>query len=314
MEIKNIIVIGASAGGIKAINRLTASLPEGLPVAFFIVIHMSKHSQPKVIAHQLQKTTEYICKVAEDGETIRSGYIYISPADHHMIVKPGKIRLVHGPHENRWRPSIDVLFRSAVAAYDSHVTGIILSGLLDDGTSGMSTINRSGGICIVQEPSEAEYDDMPLSVINNVPVDHRVLIQDMGYIIADELSKPSSNLPIPEDVRIEAEITERMVSGVPEMEKIGTHSNFTCPDCGGNLWEIKDDVLPRYRCHTGHVYTGLALFEKQSEQMEESIWISIRMLEERRNLLLTLASREGKTAPGLSGVYHQRAVVLLILV
>jgi two-component system chemotaxis response regulator CheB len=313
MEVKNIVVIGASAGGIKAVNQLVTNLPEGLPVALFVVIHMSKQSQANVIAEQLQKLTSYTCKVAEDGGIIKAGYIYLAPADAHLLLKPGIILLVHGPHENRWRPSINVLFRSAAVAYGSAVTGVILSGLLDDGTSGMLAIKRCGGICIVQEPSEAEYMDMPVNVINNVPVDHRVLTQDMGYIIADVLSKPASNLPIPEDIKIESEITERMASNITEMEKIGTHSNFTCPDCGGNLWKIKNESQGRYRCHTGHVYTDDVLLEKQNEQMEESLWISIRMLEERRNLLLNMIWRQDATAnTTLVSNYQTRADELAV--
>jgi two-component system chemotaxis response regulator CheB len=308
MEVKNIVVIGASAGGIKAVMQLAENLPAGLPVAFFIVVHMSKQSQAAIIVNRLQKLTSYKCRVAGNDDTIEEGHIYLAPADEHLFLKRGKIRLLHGPHENRWRPSIDVLFRSAAAAYDSHVTGVILSGLLDDGTSGMSAINRSGGVCIVQEPSEAEYDEMPLNVINNVPVDHRVLIQDMGYIIADELSKPAASLPIPDDVKIEADITERLVSDINDMQKLGTHSNFTCPDCGGGLWEIEQNGHKKYRCHTGHVYTALSLLEKQGEEMEESIWISIRMLEERRNLLLNMSGREkGGAGSDLLSDYRRRA-------
>ena len=300
------VVIGASAGGINAINGLAGKLPEALPMAVLVVIHMAKQSQAQIIAQQLQKITTYHCKVAEDGEELKAGYIYISPADKHMLVKPGKISLVYGPHENRWRPSIDVLFRSAAAAYGSRTVGVILSGLLDDGTSGMSAIKRSGGICIVQEPSEAEYPDMPVSVINNVAVDHRVPVHDMGYIIEDVLAKPHSDIPVPNDVKVESEITERMVSSITNMEKIGTHSNFTCPDCGGGLWELKHDGFVRYRCHTGHVYTDMCLLEKQSEQMEESIWVSIRMLEERRNLLLNLIWREKDISRNLLLQDYQR--------
>jgi two-component system chemotaxis response regulator CheB len=308
MEIKNIIVIGASAGGFKAVTQLVDNLPAGLPVAIFIVIHMSKQSQAPVIVQSLQKLTSYKCQVAADNEDIKAGYIYLAPADQHLLLKTDKMRLLHGPHENRWRPSIDVLFRSAAASYGSQVTGVILSGLLDDGTSGMSAIKRSGGVCIVQEPSEAEYDEMPFNVINNVPVDHRVLVQDMGYIIADVVSKPSASVTIPEDVKIEADITERLVSDINELQKLGTHSNYTCPDCGGGLWEIETNGYKRYRCHTGHVYTDLNLLEKQGEQMEESIWISIRMLEERRNLLLNMAERSKDNATaGLTADYHRRA-------
>jgi two-component system chemotaxis response regulator CheB len=308
MEIKKVIVIGASAGGIKAVIKLVSNLPAQLPVAVLIVIHMSKHSQADIIVNQLQKITDYKCMVAQNDLDLEAGCIYIAPADQHLLLKPGKIRLHFGPHENRWRPSIDALFRSAAASYSSRVIGVILTGLLDDGTSGMSAIKRSGGICIVQEPSEAEFSDMPVNVINNVPVDYQVLIQDMGYIIADVLSKPAADVPIPEDVQLEAEITERMVSDITELQKLGTHSNYVCPDCGGGLWEVEDGKHKRYRCHTGHVYTSLHLLQRQGEEMEESVWVSIRMLEERRNLLLNLSGKDnGIKSNTMMDDYHQRA-------
>ncbi|WP_419701574.1 chemotaxis protein CheB [Mucilaginibacter sp. NFX135] len=314
MELKQIIVIGSSAGGIKAVDQLIGKLSPDLPVAIFIVIHMSIKSQAEVLCRQFQRKTSYECLIAADGQPITVGKVYLAPADRHLFIKRDIVRLTHGPHENRWRPSIDVLFRSAAAAYDSKVIGIILSGLLDDGTSGMSAIKRSGGVCIVQEPDEAEFDDMPRSVLNNVDVDYRVLIDDMGYIINEIISKPPTGmLPIPEDVKIEAEITERMISSIQEMEKIGTHSNFTCPDCGGGLWKIKNEDLARYRCHTGHVYTENALVEKQNEALEESLWVSVRILEERRNLFLNIGGREKGLHEGeLSSTYRQKAKQLSV--
>ncbi|SDE96033.1 two-component system, chemotaxis family, response regulator CheB [Mucilaginibacter pineti] len=315
MEVKQIIVIGSSAGGIKAVNQLLSKLSPGLPIAVFVVIHMSKNSQAEIIRTQFQRATNYECQVAADGEPITAGKIYIAPANHHLFIKRGIVRLTNGPHENRWRPSIDVLFRSAAAAYDSHVIGIILTGMLDDGTSGMSAIKRSGGICIVQEPGEAEFEDMPANVLNNVQVDYQVLINDMGYIIEEILTQPKKDLvPIPEDVKIEAAITERMISSIDEMERIGEHSNFTCPDCGGNLWKMKHEDFARYRCHTGHVYTENALMEKQNEALEESLWISVRMLEERKNLFLNLAGKAGELQSGAETetTYRQKAAQLAI--
>jgi two-component system chemotaxis response regulator CheB len=314
MEVKFVIVIGSSAGGIKAVNQLISKLPPNLPVAIFIVIHLSKNSQAGVLLRQFQQNSAYECLIAADGQPITAGKIYLAPADRHLFIKPGIVRLTNGPHENRWRPSIDVLFRSAAAAYDSKVIGIILSGLLNDGTSGMSAIKRSGGTCIVQEPGEAEFDDMPKNVLSNVKVDYRVLVDDMGYVIDELLSQPEKDLlPIPEDVKIEAEITERMISNIDEMQKIGDHSNYTCPDCGGGLWTIKNEKPARYRCHTGHVYSESALAEKQNEALEESLWVSVRMLEEKRNLLLTIAGRENdhynvQTATA----YQQRAEELTV--
>jgi two-component system chemotaxis response regulator CheB len=291
-ELKRIIVIGASAGGFKAMTDLISILPENLPTAFFFVLHLAKSSSAEVIQQHLAKHTSYTCRIPADGEAIKAGHIYIAPPDLHMLLKPDVIRLVKSPHENRWRPSVDVLFRSAAVAFNAATVGIILSGMLDDGTSGMTAIKRCGGTCIVQEPTDAEYPDMPVSVLNVVDVDYRVPVADIGYILDDIFSKPVVHHHIPEDVQMEINITERMGGSIQELEKIGTNSNLTCPDCGGNLWRINNEKAPRYRCHTGHVYTEKLLLEKQTEELEESLWVSIRMLEERRNLLLNMASRE----------------------
>lgn len=207
-----------------------------------------------------------------------------------MLVKKDKILINNGPHENRWRPSIDVLFRSAAVAYSSNVIGIVLTGLLDDGTSGMGAIKRSGGICIVQEPREAEFSDMPANVLNNVDVDYRVPIADMGYILQDLFAKPSAApVPVPYEIQVEADITERLTVDIESLSKISTQSILNCPDCGGGLWKINDDVIHRYRCHTGHVYSEKTLLQVQSEEVEEALWIAIRLLEERRNLLRMVA-------------------------
>lgn len=285
--LKNIIVIGASAGGLQAITTLISKIPVSLPTAVFVVLHVSKRSIGEVLIQHFQRNTSLKCRIPADEEAIKSGYLYLAPPDFHLLVKKDRVRLTKGPVENRWRPSIDVLFRSAAVAYGSKVIGIILTGLLDDGTSGMSTIKKCGGIAIVQEPSEADFPDMPINVLNNVDVDYQVSVNDIGYILEDISSKPSpEEKQIPEEVKIEADITERLSANINDLRKIGSHTILTCPDCGGGLWEIKNDAIHRYRCHTGHVYTKEVLWEKQAEALEESIWVSIRILEERRNLIL----------------------------
>lgn len=292
-NIDKVIVIGASAGGLRAVAELVSHISPDFNTAIFVVLHVSRNSMGKILVQHLQKNTTYTCVLAEDGLEINKGHLYIAPPDYHLIIKLGTMKVIKGPHENRWRPSIDVLFRSAAAAYDSRTVGIVLTGMLDDGTSGMSAIKRSGGICIVQEPAEAEFEDMPINVLNNVEVDYRVPIADMGYVLQDVFAKPNNtNANIPEDVIIEASITERMVSGMEDIQKIADRSNYTCPDCGGGLYKIKNDVVHRYRCFTGHVYTEKALLEKQSEGLEESLWISVRMLEERKNLLQMMAHHQ----------------------
>lgn len=292
-SIKRVIVIGASAGGLRAVAELLSHVSPGLDAAIFVVLHVSRNSMGNILVQHLQRDTKFKVSLATDGQSIEKGYVYIAPPDYHLILKQGTMKVIKGPHENRWRPSIDVLFRSAAAAYDSHVVGIVLTGMLDDGTSGMSAIKRSGGICIVQEPAEAEFEDMPVNVLNNVEVDYRVPIADMGYVLDDVFAKPhQTDTTIPEDVKIEASITERLVSGMEELQKIADRSNYTCPDCGGGLYKIKNDVVHRYRCYTGHVYTEKTLLEKQSEGLEESLWISVRMLEERKNLLQMMAHHD----------------------
>jgi len=307
-DLKRIIVIGASAGGFKAVSELLSVTPANLNTAVLVVIHLAQASQAQVIQHYFEKNTTYKCIIPANNENITSGNVYFAPPDYHMLVKEDKIKLIKGPHENRWRPSVDVLFRSAAAQYNSKVIGIILSGMLDDGTSGMFAIKRCGGICMVQEPADAEYPDMPMNVLNNMEVDYRVPVEEMGYILDDVFSKPEPKpVEVPPEIKLETEITERIVSDINELTQLGTHSRYTCPDCGGGLYQVNNEPLLRYRCHTGHVYTADTLLQRQNEELEQSVWVSIRMLEERRNLLLQMAAKSTGKADSYKQAQHDRA-------
>ncbi|MGN6180777.1 MAG: chemotaxis protein CheB [Mucilaginibacter sp.] len=286
----HIIVVGASAGGLKAISALLAAITNLSDMAVFVVLHVSKNSSGIVITGLLQKNTSLTCHLAQNAQAITAGSVYIAPPECHMVIKHSHIWLVKGPAENRLRPSIDVLFRSAAITYNSKVTGIILSGLSNDGTAGMASIKRCGGLCIVQEPDEAEFEDMPTNVLQQVEVDYQVPIADIGYILDDLFSKPPRpSVTVPDDIVIEANMTENMTSNTDDLEKIGTRSNYTCPECSGSLWMIDKDPIKRYRCFTGHMFTKELLMNEQSEQVEESLWASIRMMEEKKHLLLTTA-------------------------
>ena len=291
----NLIVIGASAGGFAAVSRLLASFNDDLNAAVFIVIHISRNSDADIIRKMLQKKSGLRCQVAVDGQIIEKHSVYVAPADHHMMVDEGKILVQRGAYENHYRPSIDVLFRSAAAAYGACVTGIILTGMLDDGTSGMYAIKRSGGICIVQSPEEAEFPNMPFSVINNVQVDYQVEVSEMGPLLNDLLMKRTCTTgDIPEDVKLEADITKRMSSRPEDLQKLGPAMDLTCPDCGGTLHKIEQDAIPRFRCFTGHAFTASCLEDLQLSSLEESIWTAIRMMEERRNLLSSIHDISGR--------------------
>ena len=292
---KFIVVIGASAGGLNALAEMVQHLQKGLDTAYCIVLHLSRKGIGDFIVHRLSQVTSLSCSLATDKSLIKKDHIYIARPNQHLLVKDNKFLLGGGPEENRYRPSIDVLFRSAAVAYSSRAVGIILSGMLDDGTSGMYAIKRSGGTCIVQDPNQAEYPDMPLSVINNMEVDHVSLLEEIGGLIPGILkSKHGRKKPVPEEVVLESRIAERNAVSIEDVEAIADKSVFACPDCGGNLWAMKGDIVKRYRCHIGHAYTERDLVVKQAEVASNTLWVALRMMEERKHLLKKFARESAK--------------------
>ncbi|MBC7868182.1 MAG: chemotaxis protein CheB [Gloeobacteraceae cyanobacterium ES-bin-316] len=284
---KFIVVIGASAGGLNALAEMVQALPKGLDTAYCIVLHLSRKGIGDFIVHRLKQVTSMPCSLAVNGDPIKKDSIYIARPNQHLLVKENKFLVVAGPEENRFRPSIDVLFRSAAVAYSSHAIGIILSGLLDDGTSGMWAIKRSGGTCIVQDPNQAEYPDMPLSVINNMEADHVTTLEEIGPVIAEIVKhKKGKKKAVPKDVIAESKIAEQTAVGIDDVKKLDVEQSlFACPDCGGGLWEAKNDIIKRYRCHIGHAYTEKDLILKQAEVAGSTLWVALRMMEERKHLL-----------------------------
>lgn len=281
-----IVTIGASAGGLTAISELMSQVKQDINAAFLVVMHLSRKGISDFLLHRIQQFCKLQCHVAAEGMLLEQGHVYIAPPNYHLLVKDDKLKLGHGPEENRWRPSIDVLFRSAAAQYNGRTIGVVLTGLLDDGTIGMLAIKKCGGRCIVQDPNEAEYPDMPLSVLNNMEVDHCLSIQEMGKVLTDMTyhHKPVET-SIPPEIKAEAEIAERVAAGIQSMNTLGEDSVYSCPDCGGHLWKITDNKMDRYRCHVGHSYSERDLNIKQAEEVEATLWIALRIMEERKNLL-----------------------------
>jgi two-component system chemotaxis response regulator CheB len=270
-------------------------------------MHLSTESQEEIIVRIFQKYTSLQCSVACDKDKIKRGHIYLAPSDYHMTVKDGHIRLMQGPHEHRFRPSIDVLFRTAAVSYGPRVIGIILTGMLDDGTGGMAAVKKCGGTCIVQEPADAEFKQMPLHVIHTIDVDYKVSIDEMGYVLDDLLSKDlPAAVPIPIELKKEYQMTERVLTSIDKIEEIGDRSEFICPDCGGGLWKLKNDPAHRYKCHVGHAYTEKNLLAFKMQDLEESVWVSIRMLEERLNLLNLMATHSSEAGYKASAETHKK--------
>jgi len=308
-EPKFVIVVGASAGGMGALCELVAQLNETMDAAVFIVMHLSRSSIGDFLVHRLQPHTSMPCQIAEDNVEIKRGHIYVAAPNQHLLIKKSKILLGRGPEENRWRPSIDVLFRSAAAAYSTRTIGIILTGMLDDGTVGMSAIRRSGGCCIVQDPNEAEFPDMPLSVLNSMAVDYCVSLSEMGNVVFNVSQTDPEEKAAPPDVIIESDIAERVVVDYDNVRQLGEKSIYACPDCGGGLWSIsrQNEKPDRYRCHIGHSYSEKDLVMKQGEILESTLWTALRIMEERRTLLKKMESDNNKK--GLSRIaagYRQR--------
>jgi two-component system chemotaxis response regulator CheB len=207
----DIIVIGASMGGIEALTDLVSQLPKNLPAAIFVVQHTRAHT-PSYMAQILNRAGLLEARMARDHEPLRHGIIYVAPPDHHLLVKRDQVRVVQGPRENKVRPAIDPLFRSAAANHGPRVIGIILSGLLDDGTAGLLAVKRCGGVAIVQNPKDAAYPDMPESALVNVDVDYCLPIAEMGAILERLVwESVGESPPIPEDIILEAEIAERVM-------------------------------------------------------------------------------------------------------
>ena len=309
---KFVIVVGASAGGITALSEFVGQLKTSMNAAVFIVMHLSRTSISDFLLHKLQPLTDLQCGIATEDAPIKKDHIYIASPNLHLLVKKDKIILGRGPEENRWRPSSDVLFRSAAAAYSTRTIGVVLTGLLDDGTTGMLAIKRSGGTCIVQDPNEAEYPDMPLSVLNNMEVDYSIGLADMGEVIESITQTAPEEKPAPDDVIIESDIAERVVVDYDNVRKLGEKSIYACPDCGGGLWDITKGgdggKVIRYRCHIGHAYSEKDLIIKQGEIFESTLWTALRIMEERRNLLKKMENDHAKK--GLSSMaknYKEKA-------
>ena len=286
-----VVVVGASAGGYTALIKLICQFTPDFPAPILIVQHISADASGDVLLDGLNKIGRLRCVHAVHDEFLQNGVVYLAPSDHHlMVVASGHIHVTKGAQENRSRPAIDPLFRSAAVAFGNKTIGIILTGYLDDGTVGLMAVKRCGGICIVQDPKDASYPDMPRNALNQVKVDYCVPIIEMGGILMKLVNRKfAKQKPIPEDLRREALIAERVLSDLASVNALGEQVPFNCPGCGGVLWKMGEGAFLRYRCHTGHAYTAAALLAEQTSKIEETMWVALRMFEERRNLLTTIA-------------------------
>jgi two-component system chemotaxis response regulator CheB len=286
MVSRNIVVIGASAGGVEALSALLALLPADFGAAIFVVVHVAADS-PRMLPSILTRAGALPATMAENGTAIAPGHIYVAPPDHHLVLEQGYMRVTHGPKENRFRPAVDPLFRSAAQAFGPQVIGIVLSGALDDGTAGLWTIKDRGGLAIVQEPDEAAYPSMPRSALQYVAVDYRVRMAEMGKLLPQLVGAAVEDKEgmVSDKLQIETQIAREENPLAAGVMSLGPPSPYTCPECKGVLLQLQDGHLLRFRCHTGHAYSVESLLAGIGESIEQALWQTVRTLEEQMLLL-----------------------------
>jgi two-component system, chemotaxis family, protein-glutamate methylesterase/glutaminase len=282
MHHRDIFVIGASAGGVHALIEVVAGLPGDLAASIFIVQHVApygKSAMPDILSRSgLLKAVH-----PEDDTRIREGRIYVAPPDHHLLIQDGHVRLSRGPTENGHRPAVDVLFRSAARAYGPRVVGVILTGNLDDGTAGLAQIKKLGGVAVVQNPEEADYSGMPRSAIENVEVDYVAPLSSISELLVSLSREPIAGDPDPPADEEAMAMKEKLEQG-EDRESNGHPSGFTCPECGGALWESREEGLVHFRCRTGHAFSPESLLAEQDDSLEFTLWAAVRALQESADL------------------------------
>jgi two-component system chemotaxis response regulator CheB len=291
MPAERVIVVGTSSGGLDALRVLMAGLPGDFATPICVVQHIGP-SAPGILHEILARAGDLSVSKAVSGMPLRGPGMYVAPPDFHLIVEKGLLRTSKGPRENRFRPAIDPLFRSAAYSYGPGAVGVVLTGDLDDGTSGLWAIKDRGGLAIAQDPVEAPYPSMPRSAIQHVAVDHVVPVAALAPLLVTLTSRPIEAASMAGDLSaLETEV--RIAKGDDARRagvmQLGRPSTYTCPDCHGVLLEVKDGGVPRFRCHTGHAYSIESLLSAVGEGIEETLWAAVRALDEGGSLLQQLA-------------------------
>lgn len=288
---------------------------QGLPADFAapvcVVLHTSPQS-PGILDAILGRAGKLPSAVAVTGARLRDGHIYVAPPDHHLLIEPGTVRLSKGPKENRFRPAVDPLFRSAAQVYGAGVIGVVLTGSLDDGTAGLWTIKQLGGIAIVQDPKDALFPSMPASALRHVNVHHVVPVHEIAPLLVRLLESPPGETP-PEPGSTALEVEVKIAAGQNAvdagLEHIGEPSRFACLECHGVLLRVKDSGPSRFRCHTGHAYSAHSLAAAVNDGIEDALWTAVRALEEGALLMQQLSTEvQDPVSTGDAGELRQQGI------
>ncbi|HKW49868.1 MAG TPA: chemotaxis protein CheB [Gemmatimonadaceae bacterium] len=294
MPTRDIIVVGASMGGVEALSTLVGQLPADLPATVLIVQHTSAQF-PSYLGRILSQRGKLTVMVAEDRMPLVHGRIYVAPPDRHLLLTAEGLRVIYGPRENRVRPAIDPLFRTAAVHCRGRVIGVILTGLLGDGASGLLAVYRCGGATIVQSPNDAAYAEMPTRALAAVPTAHEVTLAELAPMLvrlAAQEAPPSP--PVPEALRIEARFTERARANDDWGDIPTRATDFTCPECSGAVREIEGEPIRRYRCRVGHAYSQQDFVAAKESATREALWLALQTFQEQAQILESLADEDSR--------------------
>lgn len=306
----DVIVVGASAGGVETLIKLVRDLPANLPASIFIVLHLPA-TGPSVMPDILNRVTRLKALNPKDYQKIEYGHIYIAPSNYHLLVHRGYIRLTQGPKENSHRPAVDPLFRTAARAYGKRVVGVVLSGTLDDGTAGLIAIKSRQGVAVVQDPEDALFSGMPKSAISRVKVDYILPVAEISSLLEKLAHEPVAeepDNPVSKSLELESKIAEFDIAAMEAEQNLGTPSQLSCPSCGGQLWEHKNGQLLQFRCRIGHAWSEESLAEEQKASLEQALWTALRALEENAAFLSRLAERSrNRNQPAIAQRFEMQA-------
>lgn len=278
-----VVVVGGSAGAVDALVKLVSGLPSDFAAAICVAIHYPPNTK-STLPEILRRAGSLPAFHAGNRERVAPGRIYVAPPGSHLTFSDGETRVIDGPRENWHRPSVDVLFRSAAEVYNTAAIGVIISGMLDDGSAGLAAIKAHGGTGIAQDPGEATFPDMPRNAISSGSVDYVLRVEDipreLQRLVERPIAQPPSDLPM----------LDTTGTGASDYER-DQPSTFTCPECGGTLFDVEQCAVPHYRCRVGHAYSPHVLLASQSEHLEAALWTALRSVEEQAELSRRLAMR-----------------------
>ena len=310
---RDLVVIGASAGGVDALQALVREVPPEFPASILVVLHVPS-TGTSVLPQILARRGHLPAVFAQNGDEVVRGQIYVAPADHHLLIHDGRIRLSQGPRENGHRPAIDPLFRSAARAAGPRCIGVVMSGLLDDGATGLRFIKAHGGAAVVQDPEDAHFPSMPNAALAQTEADRVVPAAGMGRALCELVDEEPHPELVGKEPALAGPAADSGSDGQDRVEIVdpaetamlleGAPTGLTCPECGGALWEQDDGPTVRFACHVGHAYTLASLIEEQGRDLETTLWSAVRSLEERADVHRRLARRAQGTR---TGIYVSRA-------